>query len=202
MTYAELIQRAIETSPDKKLTLSQIYDWFINYVPYFKNKIDQESSFGWKNSIRHNLSLHKKFARVQNTEYSKSSWWTLSTNNVTVKSESVVEEALINEMKILEHPPQYMTSSSVTSYESSTNSGEEIFDSNCTLCNSSNECLCVSFNILNEKPYHREGHFEWNLDINEIICHERTLNGGVLDFNKEMFSFIEHNKQLMKPFEN
>ncbi len=187
------------------MTLSQIYDWFINYVPYFKNKIDQESSFGWKNSIRHNLSLHKKFTRVQNTEYSKSSWWTLSSNNMTVKSEAIIlgeaNGETTSEIKQSEHHPQYMTSSSITSYESSTNS-EEIFDSHCPQCNSSSECFCVTFNILNEKPHHRDGHFEWNLDINEIICHERTLNGGVLDFNKEMFSFIEHNKQLMKPFEN
>lgn len=47
-SYAELITRAIESTPDKRLTLSQIYDWMVRYVPYFKDKGDSNSSAGWK----------------------------------------------------------------------------------------------------------------------------------------------------------
>ncbi|XP_001511165.3 forkhead box protein O3 [Ornithorhynchus anatinus] len=75
LSYADLITRAIESSPDKRLTLSQIYDWMVRSVPYFKDKGDSNSSAGWKNSIRHNLSLHNRFIRVQNEGTGKSSWW-------------------------------------------------------------------------------------------------------------------------------
>ncbi|XP_077343275.1 forkhead box protein O3 [Lithobates pipiens] len=78
MSYADLITRAIDSSPDKRLTLSQIYDWMVRSVPYFKDKGDSNSSAGWKNSIRHNLSLHSRFIRVQNEGTGKSSWWMIN----------------------------------------------------------------------------------------------------------------------------
>ncbi|KAM9333649.1 forkhead box protein O1-B-like [Pholidichthys leucotaenia] len=78
MSYADLITKAIENSPEKRLTLSQIYDWMVKCVPYFKDKGDSNSSAGWKNSIRHNLSLHSRFVRIQNEGTGKSSWWMLN----------------------------------------------------------------------------------------------------------------------------
>lgn len=51
MSYAELITQAIQSSPDKRLTLSQIYDWMVQNVPYFKDKGDSNSSAGWKVSL-------------------------------------------------------------------------------------------------------------------------------------------------------
>ena len=48
MSYADLITKAIESSPEKRLTLSQIYDWMVKSVPYFKDKGDSNSSAGWK----------------------------------------------------------------------------------------------------------------------------------------------------------
>ncbi|XP_018585871.2 forkhead box protein O3a [Scleropages formosus] len=77
-SYADLITAAIESSPEKRLTLSQIYDWMVRCVPYFKDKGDSNSSAGWKNSIRHNLSLHSCFVRVQNEGAGKSSWWMIN----------------------------------------------------------------------------------------------------------------------------
>ncbi|KAF7657997.1 hypothetical protein LDENG_00019450 [Lucifuga dentata] len=74
-SYADLITQAIESSTEKRLTLSQIYDWMVRSVPYFKDKGDSNSSAGWKNSIRHNLSLHSRFVKVQNEGTGKSSWW-------------------------------------------------------------------------------------------------------------------------------
>ncbi|XP_020643692.3 forkhead box protein O1 [Pogona vitticeps] len=78
LSYADLITKAIESAPEKRLTLSQIYEWMVKSVPYFKDKGDSNSSAGWKNSIRHNLSLHSKFIRVQNEGTGKSSWWMLN----------------------------------------------------------------------------------------------------------------------------
>lgn len=48
MSYADLITQAIQSSPEKRLTLSQIYDWMVQNVPYFKDKGDSNSSAGWK----------------------------------------------------------------------------------------------------------------------------------------------------------
>ncbi|CAK9290568.1 unnamed protein product [Gordionus sp. m RMFG-2023] len=85
-SYADLITKAILTSPDKRLTLSQIYDWMVQYIPYFKDKGDNNSSAGWKNSIRHNLSLHNRFIRVQNEGAGKSSWWMINPEARTGKT--------------------------------------------------------------------------------------------------------------------
>lgn len=48
LSYADLITQAILGSPDKRLTLSQIYDWMVHNVPYFRDKGDSNSSAGWK----------------------------------------------------------------------------------------------------------------------------------------------------------
>ncbi|XP_042334385.1 forkhead box protein O4 [Sceloporus undulatus] len=77
-SYADLISQAIESAPDKRLTLAQIYEWMVRSVPYFRDKGDSNSSAGWKNSIRHNLSLHSKFMKVHNEATGKSSWWMLN----------------------------------------------------------------------------------------------------------------------------
>lgn len=48
MSYADLITQAIQSAPEKRLTLSQIYEWMVQNVPYFKDKGDSNSSAGWK----------------------------------------------------------------------------------------------------------------------------------------------------------
>ena len=48
MSYADLITQAIQGSPEKRLTLSQIYEWMVQNVAYFKDKGDSNSSAGWK----------------------------------------------------------------------------------------------------------------------------------------------------------
>lgn len=47
-SYADLITQAIQNSPEKRLTLSQIYEWMVQNVDYFKDKGDSNSSAGWK----------------------------------------------------------------------------------------------------------------------------------------------------------
>lgn len=48
LSYADLITKAIQSSPELRLTLSQIYDWMVQNVAYFKDKGDSTSSAGWK----------------------------------------------------------------------------------------------------------------------------------------------------------
>lgn len=48
MSYADLIAKAIESSPEKRLTLAEIYSWLVENVPFFKDKGETSSSAGWK----------------------------------------------------------------------------------------------------------------------------------------------------------
>ena len=51
LSYADLITQAIQSAPEKRLTLSQVYEWMVANIPYFKDKGDSNSSAGWK--VRH-----------------------------------------------------------------------------------------------------------------------------------------------------
>uniref|UniRef100_A0A673H6J1 Forkhead box protein P1-B n=1 Tax=Sinocyclocheilus rhinocerous TaxID=307959 RepID=A0A673H6J1_9TELE len=68
-TYASLIRQAILESPEKQLTLNEIYNWFTRMFAYFRH-----NAATWKNAVRHNLSLHKCFVRVENV---KGAVWTV-----------------------------------------------------------------------------------------------------------------------------
>ena len=51
LSYADLITQAILSSPDKRLTLSEIYDWIVHNIPYFSDKASSPSTAGWKVSL-------------------------------------------------------------------------------------------------------------------------------------------------------
>ncbi|XP_018114670.1 forkhead box protein P1-like isoform X4 [Xenopus laevis] len=68
-TYASLIRQGILESPEKQLTLNEIYNWFTRQFAYFRR-----NAATWKNAVRHNLSLHKCFVRVENV---KGAVWTV-----------------------------------------------------------------------------------------------------------------------------
>ena len=42
-SYAELIKKAIESSPQRKMTLNEIYEWICKNFPYYR-----EGQNGWK----------------------------------------------------------------------------------------------------------------------------------------------------------
>ncbi|KAL5966286.1 Forkhead box protein O1-B, partial [Taenia solium] len=82
-TYSDLIAKAIESYPEKQATLQQIYDYISTNYTYFRERSDPPASAGWKNSIRHNLSLHDKFVKCPKaSESSKSSYWRLNANSL------------------------------------------------------------------------------------------------------------------------
>ena len=57
-SYADLITQAISSSPEKKLTLSEIYEWIIENFEYFKDRSDSKSSAGWKVRLHKNPHAH------------------------------------------------------------------------------------------------------------------------------------------------
>ena len=59
LSYADLITNAINSSPEKRLTLSQVYDWMVQNIDYFKDKGDSNSSAGWKVSPSSDIGFIK-----------------------------------------------------------------------------------------------------------------------------------------------
>ncbi|XP_044748326.1 forkhead box protein N2-like [Coccinella septempunctata] len=72
-SFSCLIFMAIEESPQKALPVKEIYSWILSHFPYFQN-----APTGWKNSVRHNLSLNKCFQKVEKApNLGKGSLWTV-----------------------------------------------------------------------------------------------------------------------------
>lgn len=60
LSFACMIFMALESSPTKTLPVKQVYEWIQWKFPYYATALP-----GWKNSIRHNLSLNKCFQKVE-----------------------------------------------------------------------------------------------------------------------------------------
>ncbi|GJC88075.1 Forkhead protein sep1 [Colletotrichum liriopes] len=73
-TYATLIGMAILRSPQRRLPLPGIYRWISATYSFYKA---EES--GWQNIIRHNLSIHKVFIKVErpSDDPGKGNYWAI-----------------------------------------------------------------------------------------------------------------------------
>lgn len=76
-SYIGLIAIAILSTPDHKMVLSDIYQYILDNYPYFRNR-----GPGWRNSIRHNLSLNDCFVKSGRSANGKGHYWAIHPANV------------------------------------------------------------------------------------------------------------------------
>lgn len=76
-SYIGLIALAILSTPEKKLVLSDIYQWILDNYSYFHSR-----GSGWRNSIRHNLSLNDCFMKSGRSSNGKGHYWTIHPANM------------------------------------------------------------------------------------------------------------------------
>ena len=76
-SYIGLIAMAILSSADKKLVLSDIYQYILDNYAYFRSR-----GPGWRNSIRHNLSLNDCFIKAGRSANGKGHYWAIHPANV------------------------------------------------------------------------------------------------------------------------
>lgn len=76
-SYIGLIAMAILSNSEKKMVLSDIYQWILDHYPYFRTR-----GPGWRNSIRHNLSLNDCFIKAGRSANGKGHYWAIHPANV------------------------------------------------------------------------------------------------------------------------
>ncbi|KAL1304050.1 hypothetical protein AAFC00_000487 [Neodothiora populina] len=82
--YAELLRKCLLEAPNHTMSLRDLYTWVAEHSP----KARDPNSTGWKNSVRHNLSMNQGFEKVVDDSSASSgskqrSFWRLTDDAVT-----------------------------------------------------------------------------------------------------------------------
>ncbi|XP_075924619.1 uncharacterized protein LOC142925563 [Petromyzon marinus] len=95
-SYMAMIQFAINSSSNGRMSLREIYAWIAHRFPYFRHSARP----GWRNSIRHNLSLHTMFVR-ETVPGSKESFWTVSNESTHRRHASIRDTSQANHSALI-----------------------------------------------------------------------------------------------------
>ncbi|KAL1502864.1 hypothetical protein ABEB36_007942 [Hypothenemus hampei] len=194
-SYSCLIAMALKNSRTGSLPVSEIYGFMCKHFPYFKTAPN-----GWKNSVRHNLSLNKCFEKIEkptlNGAQRKGCLWAMNPAKINKMDEEVqkwsrkdpnaIKKAMVNpeNLEALERGELKFS----CSYDDE--EGEQFGDSCCSVESgegSDSELDMPTDEIENE---------EAEVDVGEIRYVE--IKDDEMPVYEDIVNDVEHEKELLQ----
>uniref|UniRef100_A0A3B5AP13 Forkhead box Q1b n=1 Tax=Stegastes partitus TaxID=144197 RepID=A0A3B5AP13_9TELE len=119
-SYIALIAMAIRESSSGRLTLAEINDYLMKKFPFFRG-----SYTGWRNSVRHNLSLNDCFLKVlrdPSRPWGKDNYWMLNPHSEYTFADGVFRR---RRKRIAKRPPKEQESPDILSEDTRLPTPEE-----------------------------------------------------------------------------
>lgn len=119
-SYIALIAMAIRESSSGRLTLAEINDYLMKKFPFFRG-----SYTGWRNSVRHNLSLNDCFLKVlrdPSRPWGKDNYWMLNPQSEYTFADGVFRR---RRKRIAKRSPKDQDSSDILSEDTRLPAAEE-----------------------------------------------------------------------------